>query len=321
MIIKMTTTTQQVAKQQGGVPATPKKVDLLKNMLNAPSVMEQFRNALHENASTFVASVIDLYNTDSNLQLCDPKQVVMSALQAAVLRLPINRALGYAYILPYSNSKKEVDPETGKEVWKKVMEPSFQMGYKGYIQLAMRTGQYKTINADVVYEGEMSNSNKLTGEIDLNGTAVSDKIVGYFAYIELLNGFSKTYYMSVEEMARHAKKYSKGLPKDMTDEALVTLACAQKTPDAKSVGWKGNFHAMAIKTVLRLLLSKYGYLSVEMQNAMASDMSDEGVDNSQSVRSDAPAQVTGGNVSGRAMVDFGDENPKEPEEPAVEPGY
>ena len=161
----------------------------------------------------------------------------------------------------------------------KVYEPSFQLGYKGYIQLAMRTGQYRTINADVVYDGELRKVNKLTGEIAFDGEKKSDKIVGYFCYFELMNGFSKTLYMTVEQVAAHAKRYSKGLvsydkdgkPEDVTEDALVRLAALPFSPDSKKVGWLGNFHAMAIKTVIRTLLSKYGYLSIEMQNAFADD--------------------------------------------------
>ena len=103
----MTQVTTAVATANSGAVAAKKTkgVDLLKQMLNAPSVMEQFKNALQKNASTFVASVIDLYNSDSKLQLCEPKQVVMEALKAAVLHLPINKALGYAFIIPFNNSK------------------------------------------------------------------------------------------------------------------------------------------------------------------------------------------------------------------------
>ncbi|MBQ7553301.1 MAG: recombinase RecT [Bacteroidaceae bacterium] len=258
------------------VQAQPqKKVDILKGILNAPSVMEQFRNALSKNASTFVASVIDLYNTDSNLQLCEPKAVVMEALKAAVLHLPINKALGYAYIIPFNNTKKIKDEKTGAERYVKVMEPTFQLGYKGYIQLAMRTGQYRTLNADVVYEGEVRKVSKLTGEIAFDGEKVSDKVVGYFCYFELLNGFSKTLYSTVEQMAKHAKRYSKGLKKDTTVEQLLALAALPVQDDSKTVGWLGNFHAMGVKTVLRNLLSKYGYLSIEMQQAFDDDMRGE----------------------------------------------
>lgn len=209
-----------VVSAGGQMPATTKKIDVLKNMLSAPSVVEQFKNALAKNSSTFIASIIDLYNSDSNLQLCEPKAVVMEALKAAVLKLPINKALGYAYIIPYNNSKK--DPKTGGYV--KVMEPTFQLGYKGYIQLAERSNQYRTINADVVYEGELRKVNKLTGEIAFDGDKTSDKVVGYFCYFELLNGFSKTLYMTVEQMATHAKRYSKGLKKETTVESLMSLA-------------------------------------------------------------------------------------------------
>jgi recombination protein RecT len=171
------------------------KIDSLKKMMEAPSVQEQFKNALADNTGPFVASVIDLFNGDNYLQGCEPKAVIMEALKAAVLKLPINKSLGFAYIVPYKSNNALV--------------PQFQIGYKGLIQLAMRTGQYKTINADLVYEGELRSRNKLTGEFDLRGEKKSDNIIGYFAYIELLNGFSKTLYMSKEKVTQHAQKYSK----------------------------------------------------------------------------------------------------------------
>lgn len=251
--------------------AQTSRMDVLKGMLDAPSVKKQFENALAKNAPTFIASIIDLLNGDSKLQMCDPKQVVMEALKAAVLHLPINKALGYAYIIPFNNSKKD---DHGN--WCKVMEPTFQLGYKGYIQLAMRTGQYRTLNADVVYEGEIRKVNKLSGEIAFDGTKLSDNVIGYFCYFELLNGFSKTLYMTVEQMAHHAKHYSKGVKAETTEEQLLNLS---KLPvlmgESKTVGWMGNFHAMAVKTVIRNLLSKYGYLSVEMQTAIENDYDGE----------------------------------------------
>lgn len=268
-----TTVVQAANTKAGAVAEQRKPVDVLKSIMNAESVQQQFKNALGKNTGTFVASVIDLYNGDTGLQQCQPKQVVMEALKAAVLHLPINKALGYAYVIPFKNTKKV----NGQ--WVKVYEPVFQMGYKGYIQLAMRTGQYRTINADAVYEGELRKVNKLTGEIAFDGERTSDKVVGYFCYFELLNGFSKTLYMTVEQMANHAKRYSKGIVKydeagnkvDVTVDSLVALADLPMAPDSKTVGWLGNFHGMAIKTVIRNLLSKYGYLSVEMQNAISND--------------------------------------------------
>lgn len=222
----------------GQVPGQITKLDSLKRMLDAPSVQEQFKNALSENSGPFVASIIDLYNGDSYLQNCEPKAVIMEALKAAVLKLPINKSLGFAYIVPYKSNNQLV--------------PQFQIGYRGLIQLAMRTGQYRIINADLVYEGEFRSRNKLTGEFDLGGMKKSDTVVGYFAYIELLNGFSKTLYMSKERVTQHAQKYSKSFGQ----------------PNGP---WKKEFDAMAIKTVLRNLLSHYGFLSVDMVSAIDQD--------------------------------------------------
>lgn len=297
------------------VAAAPKKVDVLKSMLNAPSVVEQFQNALAKNAPTFIASVIDLYNGDNKLQLCEPKQVVMEALKAAVLHLPINKSLGFAYIIPFQNSKKD-----DKGNWIKVYEPVFQMGYKGFIQLAMRTGQYRTINADVVYEGELRKANKLTGEIAFDGEKKSDKVVGYFCYFELLNGFSKTLYMTVEQMAEHAKRYSKGLKKETTVESLLNLSNLPVAPDSKTVGWMGNFHGMAVKTVIRNLLGKYGYLSVEMQQAIVNDTEGDTAENRDSlVNENGNAQVFDATDVQYEDVSTGTATPQAA--PVDDPGY
>jgi recombination protein RecT len=225
----------------------PTKIEALKSILKAPSVQEQFQNVLKENAGAFVASIIDLYNGDNYLQQCEPKEVVMEALKAAVLKLPINKSLGFAYIIPYNNNVKGQDG-----TWQKKVQPQFQIGYKGLIQMAMRTGQYRFINADMVYEGELRDANKLTGEIDFSGQKKNENIVGYFAYIELLNGFSKTLYMTKERVLSHAKKYSKSF-------------------EGKNSPWTNHFDEMALKTVLKNLLGHYGFLSVEMMAAFDND--------------------------------------------------
>lgn len=243
-----------------------KPVDLLKTTLNADSVQMQFKNALGEHKDTFIASLIDLYTSDPQLQKCQPKLIIAEALRAATMKLPLNKALGFAYIIVFNNSVKNPDGS-----WSKVPTPTFVPGYKGYIQLAMRTGQYKTINADVVYEGEVRNVDKLSGLIAFDGEKKSDKIVGYFCYFRLINGFEKTLYITVEDMAKYALRYSpsfRGKDKP-TEEALIKQAQSQQV--STEVGWKGNFNDMAIKTVIRKLLSKYGYLSVEMMNVMEKD--------------------------------------------------
>jgi len=235
---------QQATKQESKTTALTRPIDKLKNILAAQSVQEQFQSVLKENAGAFVASIIDLYNTDRTLQMCDPKNVVMEALKAASLKLPINKQLGFAWIVPYRDSK------TGQYI------PTFQLGYKGYVQLCMRTGAYRYINADVVYEGELVKCDKLTGEIEIDPSKrTSDKKIGYFAFIETLNGFRKTLYMTVEEVTKHAQQYSKSY-------------------SSKNSVWATDFDAMALKTCLRLLLSKYGIMSVEMQRAYIEDSSD-----------------------------------------------
>lgn len=232
----MTTTNNNTTNTNRTVALS--KVDTLKNIINADSVQAQFKNALQDNSSAFVASLIDLYSGDQYLQNCEPKLVVMQALKAAVLKLPIIKSLGQAYIIPYKS--------------KDGMLPQFQIGYKGLIQLAIRTGAYENIHADVVYEGEYKSTNKLTGEFDLTGTAKTDTVIGYFAYFKLSTGFSKTLFMTKERMMKHAEKYSKSFSQ-------------QYGP------WKTETDKMAIKTVLTQLLTHWGFLSTEMQSAFSSD--------------------------------------------------
>lgn len=227
--------------------------------------------SLAENKNLFIASIIDLYNGDKSLQECNPSTIVQECLKAAVLDLPINRALGFAYIVVYKNKVKQTDPQTSRTVEVKVPTPTFIPGYKGYIQLAMRTGQYRTINADVVYEGELQTANRLSGEVNLGGQKTSDKIIGYFCYFELLNGYSKTLYMSVEDMAAYAKRYAPGIKfkKEVTVADLIKKANSGIA--SNTVGWEGNFNDMSLKTVIRRLLSKYGYLSIKMMSALGHD--------------------------------------------------
>jgi recombination protein RecT len=218
------------------------KMDKLKTILGSNSIKEQFQNSLKENSGAFVASIIDLYSSDKYISECEPSQVVMEALKAATLKLPINKQLGFAYIVPYKSKGTSI--------------PQFQLGYKGYIQLAMRTSQYKYLNSGIVYEGMEVDKNILTGEIKITGEPTSKKTIGYFAYMALLNGFTKTVYMTSEEMQAHGKKYSKSFNYDTS-------------------AWKTNFDEMAQKTVLRRLLSHYGIMSTEMLAALTSDKEDD----------------------------------------------
>lgn len=296
--------TNEIAKVQ------EKPIDLLKSVVNAPSVQAQFKNALGDHKDAFVASLIDLYTGDKQLQKCKPALVIAEALRAATLKLPLNKALGFAYIIVFNNSQKN---EKGE--WEKVPTPTFVPGYKGYIQLAMRTGQYRTINADYVYEGEIRKVSKLTGEIAFDGEKKSDKIVGYFCYFELLNGFNKTLYVSIEDMADYALRYSPSFRgKDKPTKASL-IKDAQSGKISTEVGWKGNFNDMALKTVIRRLLSKYGYLSVEMQGAIEHDFEDSETSRNTIIAENANAEEikTDDAVYENVDTETGEVNPDVPE--------
>lgn len=211
---------------------------VLNKLLNNSAIQEQLKSTLKENAGAFVTSVLNVFREDSNLQICDPKMVLGEALKAAALKLPIEKQLGFGYIIAFK--------EHG------IPKPQFQLGYKGYIQLAERTGAYKYINAGVVYEGEFKSLDKLTGALDISGEKVSDEIIGYFAYIETVSGFKKAMYWTKDQVKGHAQRYSKSYQKG-------------------SMIWKNNFDEMATKTVLRNLLSHYGVMSVEINTAIVSE--------------------------------------------------
>lgn len=254
---------------------TPTQVGVMNftKSINSSYVQNQLKQVLGKNAGTFATSLVEVFTNDTQLQKCDQKKVIQEAIKAATLKLPLNKQLGYAYILVFNNWDKASR--------KNVPTPQIVLGYRGYIQLAMRTGQYKNINADVVYEGEMVGRDKLSGAIDLSGEKVSEKVVGYFAHFETVNGFSKTLFMSLGEMAGYALKFSPSFKRNAeknplpTVDALCDMANDQAVngPQQGKVGWEGDFNSMAIKTVLRRLLSKYGYLSIEMMSALAEDES------------------------------------------------
>lgn len=207
----------------------------LKELLRKEDVRKRFEEILGNKAPGFISSIINVANNNPDLQKLDPRKVVACAAVAAAMDLPIDPNLGFAYIVPYKG------------------QPQFQMGYRGYIQLAMRTGAYKTINATHVYEGEIKRWNRITGEIEFSEDGPkSDKVVGYIAYFRLINGFEKYEYWPVERVIAHAKRFSQSF-------------------DSERSPWKTDFDAMATKTVLKHLLSHYGILSIEMQTAIKAD--------------------------------------------------
>ncbi|KIL30468.1 MULTISPECIES: recombinase RecT [Bacillus] len=219
-----------IQKKQNSAPGQQQGTTM-KGLLSSPAVMNRFEEVLGKRASQFTASILSLYNSENTLQKADPMSVISSAMVAATLDLPVDKNLGYAWIVPYKGRAQ------------------FQLGYKGYIQLALRTGQYKSINCIPVHEGELQKWNPLTEEIDIDfEKRESDSVIGYAAYFELLNGFRKTVYWTKAQVEKHKKKFSKS-----------------------DFGWGKDWDAMALKTVLKSMLSKWGILSVEMQKAVIED--------------------------------------------------
>lgn len=255
-------------------------VGAFKKTLENNFYQQQLKATLKENAGTFCTSLMELVTGDEQLLSCKPNDLMAEAMKAASLHLPLNKQLGYAYVLPFN--------VTDKKTGTKVMTPTFVIGYKGYLQLALRTGKYTNINADVVYEGEFTGIDKLSGTIGLDGERISDNVVGYFAYFQMTNGFTKMLYMSKREMMHYAKTYSPTLKySKVTEEQLAQMADNQSANGPRpGVGWLNDINAMAIKTVLRRLLNKWGYLSIEMTAAMTND---EGPVTAESERDEAQA--------------------------------
>ncbi|QOG31620.1 recombinase RecT [Enterococcus casseliflavus] len=220
-----------------------------KALMNTPAMKKKFTDILHEKSDSFMGSLMTLVGGDNYLSQAEPMTIIASALKAATMDLPIDKNLGYAYVVPFNRSEK-----VGNK-WIKHNEAQFILGYKGYIQLAQRSGQYKALNALAIYDGQLIDWNPLTEEFTFDYKAkLSDEVIGYVGFFELLNGFKKTVYWTKQEIESHRIKNAKGYDKEKLSGA-----------------WVDNYDSMAIKTVLRNMLSKWGLLSVEMQSAITSD--------------------------------------------------
>ena len=211
-----------------------------KDFFAKPMVQEKLKELVGKNAPAFATSVLQIVNSNSMLVNADPQTIFSAACMAATLNLPINNNLGFAYIVPFKNNKENK------------IEAQFQLGYKGYIQLAQRSGQFSRIAATPVYEGQLISENPLLGyEFDWS-VKPNGNPIGYVAFFKLINGFTAELYMSKEEVMKHANKYSQTAKKGFGV-------------------WKDQFEAMALKTVLKLLLSKQAPLSIDMQKAQMAD--------------------------------------------------
>lgn len=221
--------------------------------ITSPATQKYLTDLLHERKGQFVSNLTALVANNANLQECEPYTLMFAALKATALSLPIEPSLGMAHVIPYKNKKRGVT------------EAQFQLGYKGFQQLALRTGQYKHINTTEVREGELGKRNRLTGQIEWNwieddAVRLKTPIIGYVNYFCLLNGFESTFYMSKEEMNAHALRYSQTY---RSKESFIR----------EQSKWTTDFDAMAMKTVIKLNLSKNGVLSVELADAIRADQS------------------------------------------------
>jgi recombination protein RecT len=204
-----------------------------KQYFNSPIVQQKFEKLLGQKAQGFIASVLQTVGNNKLLSKAEPATIFNAAATAASLDLPINQSLGRAWIVPFKG------------------QAQFQIGYKGFVELAQRSGKYRAINAIAVYENQYegfdSLEERLIGDFTKQGEG---RIVGYAAYFELLNGFKKTVFWSSEKVQQHAKRFSKSYTNGP---------------------WKTDFDAMAKKTVLKHTLSNWGILSIEMQTATLAD--------------------------------------------------
>lgn len=227
-------------------PQQERGIKAISKFLNGDSIKNKFQEVLGEGGPAFVSSLLTVVSQNEKLHQADQTSIYTSALMAATLKLPINSNLGFAYIIPFNDKKRGLVAQ-------------FQLGYKGFIQLAQRTGLYKNINSEVVKEGELIEHNRLTGEIKFNWEQdpikrANLKTIGYVSFFKLNNGFESTLYMTKEDSTAHGKKYSQ------TFKNNFGL-------------WVDDFDSMALKTVTKLNLSKNGPLSIDMQKALISDQS------------------------------------------------
>lgn len=251
----MKNTIQQAAKNKPAAVAGRSVNQILNGILDGENMRRRFDELLGKRAPQFISSLITLVNATPELQQAvyeSPATVIQAALKAATYDLPIDQSLGYAYIVPFKNTIKQPDGSFTKR-----MDASFIIGWKGMNQLAMRTGAYKTINVLDVREGELKKYNRLTEEITLEFVEDEDEreslpVVGYVGYFKLINGTEKTIYMSRKQVEAHEKKNRKG--------------------QYMGKGWQYDFEAMALKTVFRRLIGKYGLMSIDYRTADAATL-------------------------------------------------
>lgn len=233
--------------------------------VNTPSMQKLIANALHDPArcARFTASIVSAVSVNQALQNCDRNTVISGALLGESLNLSPSPQLGQYYLVPFNNKKKGIQ------------DAQFVLGYKGYVQLALRSGQYKSINVEIVKQGEYKGRDPMTGDPRFQFLEDDDEwerlpVIGYMASFEYLNGFRKVLYWSKEKMMNHADRYSAAFSRKAY-ENLIAGNISQGEMWKYSSFWYKDFDSMAKKTMLRQLISKWGIMSVDMQVAYESD--------------------------------------------------
>ena len=227
----------------------------------------------------FITSIISAVSTNPSLAECDNSSIVSAALLGQALNLSPSPQLGQYYLVPFNKTIKNPDGSTTK-----IKVAQFQLGYKGYIQLAIRSGYYKKINVLAIKEGELIKYDPLNEEIEVNLINNEEQrektpTAGYYAMFEYMNGFVKTMYWSKEKMLTHADTYSSAFNKE-TYQKILDGKIPEKDMWKYSSFWYKDFDGMAYKTMLRQLISKWGIMSTEMQEAYTKDMAEIKEDNS-----------------------------------------
>lgn len=220
--------------------------------LTQDAVKQQINNVIGgKDGQRFISAIVSAVNTNPALQECTNQSILSGALLGESLKLSPSPQLGHYYLVPFN------DKDKGKVA-------QFQLGYKGYIQLAIRSGQYKKLNVMAIKEGELEYFDPLNEDIKVNlmidnwDAREEAQTIGYYAFFELVNGFRKAIYWSKAQMVAHALKYSPGYKKDLDKGWKYTF-------------WSKDFDGMAYKTMLRQLISKWGVMSIELQNAFEAD--------------------------------------------------
>jgi recombination protein RecT len=225
-----------------------------KELFSQESIRKKFTEMLGKRAPQFITSVLQCVASNNLLKNADPNSIYNAAAVAATLDLPLNNQLGFAYIVPYNINTNVGTREEPK--WESKVVAQFQIGWKGYVQLGQRTGQYKRIAATRILEHQLVSDDPLEGPtFDFTkklGEGQAEKVVGYASYFRLITGFEKTVYMSMAKLHEHGKKFSKSY-------------------SSKSGLWQTDPETMCLKTVLKLNLSKYGPMSIELQTAYQTD--------------------------------------------------